>query len=139
MFGLSGLAMAAIGAFLLASVSFASGYKVEAWHRDSLEVKAQQLADLQIKQEQTKAVEASAALEKARQDAQEHIRIVTQTVDKIITRPVYRNVCLDADGLSAASLALQGPTATPGKSDKPLPGSKPIGGRLGSGSAPKAN
>src|SRR5689334_3419910 len=96
-------------AFFLVSTGFATGYKVEGWHRDSLEEKAQQLADLKVKQEQDKAAQASADLEKARQDAQVKQQPIIQTVDRIVTRKIYVRACFDADGLHAAALALQGP------------------------------
>jgi len=39
---------------------------------------------------------------------QENAKVITKTVEKIITRDVYRNVCFDSDGLSVANQALSG-------------------------------
>lgn len=127
-----------IGVTIFSSGAF-SGWRVESWHRDSLEAKAQQLADLQVKQEADKANLASTELEKARQDAQAKQQPIIQTVDRIVTRKIYVRECFDADGLHAANLALQGPTAHPGQPDKPVPGPKPAPGAIGGSGASKTN
>jgi hypothetical protein len=47
-------------------------------------------------------------------------------VEKVVNRDVYRNVCLDDDGLRLVNTALNGgekPIA--GKPDKPVPATKP--------------
>lgn len=50
----------------------------------------------------------SAQLEKAKNERTVEYRTLTQQVDKVVVRPVYRNVCLDADGLRIANTALAG-------------------------------
>jgi hypothetical protein len=40
-------------------------------------------------------------------------RTITQQVDKIVDRDVYRNVCFDDDGLRLANAALGGVAVTP--------------------------
>lgn len=49
-------------------------------------------------------------------------RTITQTVDRVVDRPVYRNLCLDDDGLRIAATAINGSTepAAP-VPDKPVP------------------
>lgn len=44
-------------------------------------------------------------------------RTITKTVDRVVERPVYRNVCLDADGLRNVNAALAGAAANPGQPD----------------------
>lgn len=51
-------------------------------------------------------------------------RTITRDVDKVVDRPVYRNVCLDDDGMRLANLALAGVAVAPadsGKSDTGMP------------------
>lgn len=46
---------------------------------------------------------------------------ITETVSHVIEKPVYRNVCLDADGLRALSQAVGAGTAAPGEPAHPVP------------------
>lgn len=64
---------------------------------------------------------ASAAFEKDKAHAEVIYRDRDRIVTKIVERPIYRNVCLDADGLSVANAALAGSPYAAGKPDKPLP------------------
>lgn len=45
---------------------------------------------------------------------------ITRTVERIVSRPVYRNVCLDADGLQQLRAAIAA-GAPPGGAAAPLP------------------
>lgn len=48
---------------------------------------------------------------------------ITKTVDKLVDRPVYRNVCIDDDGLRQINAALAGhPAADPGEPAAAVPG-----------------
>lgn len=72
-----------------------------------------------------------AATEKEKGDAKAKVvyRTITQTVDKYIDRPVYRNVCLDADGLRDANAALAGTSPVTAKPDSRVPQPLPAVGR----------
>lgn len=50
-------------------------------------------------EQQNKANEVSASYEEERAEQQVRTQVVYKTVEKIVTKPVYRNVCIDADGL----------------------------------------
>lgn len=50
-------------------------------------------------EQQNKANEVSASYEAERAEQQVRTQVVYKTVEKIVTKPVYRNVCIDADGL----------------------------------------
>ena len=58
-------------------------------------------------------------------------RTITQQVGKIVDRPVYRNVCLDADGLRLARCAIRGEGADSCKPDPALPAPVRPSGRNG--------
>lgn len=54
----------------------------------------------------------------------EHIssnQAVSKVVTRIITEPIYRNVCLDSDGLSAANAALTGQSPSASGTPSPVP------------------
>lgn len=60
---------------------------------------------------QNRAIEASRELEHARSKTEIKYRTITKEVEKLVDRPVYSNVCFDADGLRLANEALR-PTVT---------------------------
>jgi hypothetical protein len=71
---------------------------------------------------QTEKLNAAAqALEVAKNEKEIVYRTITQTVDRIVDRPVYRNVCLDADGLRNINAAAAGRAADPGQPDAAVP------------------
>lgn len=71
--------------------------------------------------EEKRIGEASERKEQADVKAKVVYRTITQTVDRYIDRPIYRNVCLDPDGLRDANNALLGTLATADKPDGSLP------------------
>lgn len=85
-----------------------STYKVVANHYRA-EAVAQKEADAEAYQARTVELNAIAAqLEQARHDRKTVYRTITQQVEKVVTRDVYRNVCIDGDGLRAINAALAG-------------------------------
>lgn len=81
-------------------------------------------AEANTKQRDAEAKQGNQAAEKKEQgDAKAKVvyRTITQTVDKIVDRPVYRNVCLDDDGLRSANAALVGAITPAAQPDKPVP------------------
>ena len=72
--------------------------------------------------EEKKAQAAATKTEAVRVEIRYRTKTITKEVDKIVDRPVYRNVCLDADGLRLARCAIRGQSADTCKPDKPVPG-----------------
>lgn len=72
--------------------------------------------------EEKKASEAATKTEAVRVEIRYRTKTITKEVDKIVDRPVYRSVCLDADGLRLARCAILGKSADSCKPDKPMPG-----------------
>jgi hypothetical protein len=110
---------------IAAAVAFAigtgAGVKLTSDHYSARTAKAQQAAAAayQARTEELNAV--SAQLEQARHERKIVYRTITQQVDRIVARDVYRNVCLDADGLSAVNAALAGKPVDPGVLDAAVP------------------
>jgi len=93
----------------------------------------------QRKAEAEKSAKAATELEKGNANAKVVYRTITNTVDKYIDRPVYRNVCLDDDGLRDANAALVGALTPAGKPDSPMPKPDPNAGRNRGGGAAKVD
>lgn len=80
---------------------------------------AQQTA---LNQANDKANQASADYEQLKATQQVKIQTVRDTVQKIVERPVYRNVCLDSDGLQQLGKAINlGQTKLSSKLDDTVP------------------
>ena len=79
-------------------------------------------AAARVMEEQSRGMEAAAKLEEANVARKTHFRTITKTVERVVEKPVYRNVCFDDDGMRLANAALAGAAATPAKPPHPLPG-----------------
>lgn len=79
--------------------------------------------------EEKKITTAATKLEVANAEARVVTRTVTVQVDKIVERPIYRNVCLDADGLCVANAAIRGASPDSCQPGKPVPRAPSTDGR----------
>ena len=77
------------------------------------------------KREQEASDKAAAELEAERQKKKVVIQKRTVYVDKIVERAVYRNVCLDPDGLRCINAAIVGKDEAGCKPDLAMPSSEP--------------
>lgn len=79
----------------------------------------------------------AAQLETAKNERQIVTKTITKRVIELVDRPVYRNVCLDDDGLQLinAALAGKGPSVAPAA----VPTVKPVDGSNGQRPADKHN
>lgn len=113
-----------IKAALVAAVFFAgwtvNGWRLEASYKDA-QLDAMTLMAEKREEAEAKNQTLSAELEKSRNEKRTIYRTVTRQVDRIIDRPVYRNECLDADGLRAVNTALAGKTEAAREPDNPVP------------------
>jgi hypothetical protein len=86
-------------ALLALSIGFGSGWKVRAWKAGADDVeRAEQQAKDQLRRVEH-VDQAAQAHEDFKAAAEVRWRTVTKEVEHVVERPVYRNVCLDADGL----------------------------------------
>lgn len=106
------------------SVAFWAGWSVQDWRRYARELNAREDA-AELQRLQARGADRAAV---AHEDFKERERVVyqtiTQTVDRIVDRPVYRNVCLDDDGVRAINAAVRGSDGNPGEPAAAVPESR---------------
>lgn len=98
---------------ILFAAAFVAGWSASSWHSDSLELVAVKAAE--------SASQSAAANEltqaKILQDTLSRLNANEKTIIrenvKLVDRPIYHNVCLDADGLRNANAAKNGTTVRP--------------------------
>ena len=104
------------------AAGFGAGWQVQAWRYTAAQV--DQVAE-QAQAVQQAASQADAAAS-GHEAAKERIRVEFQTVyrdvERVVEKPVYRDVCLDDDGMRVLSAAIAGPTASEPASAVPGPG-----------------
>lgn len=87
-------------------LGFLAGWNVNGWRYRA--AAADNQADQAAKQEERAETvdKASEGHETDKEAARVEFKTIYRDVEKIVERPVYRNRCLDADGLRALSAAL---------------------------------
>ena len=101
-------------------IGFGSGWTVNEWKRDAAD-KARIEAEAVLKDKQVvKADTASTGFEEKRTTNEIRYRTVTVTLEKVVDRPVYLNVCLDDDGLRVLNSQINR-SADPGEPQLKLP------------------
>lgn len=128
---------AIVAAFLFASGA-ASGVKLTSDHYKAAELDQQKQYAADLEAAMKRQVDASQHLEEQKDEQRIVYQTITKTVDRIVEKPVYRNVCLDDDGLRAANAALARPAAAAGGPHPSVPGSDAARGRDGGGGAAQA-
>lgn len=99
-------------ALVAVGVGFAGGWKTQDWRYGAIEAKRlSAIAEAEKKRDKASYV-ASVTFEKGRTQVETRYQTITETIEKIVDRPIYRNVCLDPDGLQALRNAAA-ETATP--------------------------
>ena len=97
-------------------------YKIRESGKDAVRVEWAEANRIARAAEEKKAQAAATKTEAVRVEIRYRTKTITKEVDKLVDRPVYRNVCLDTDGLRLARCAIRGQSADTCKPDKPLPG-----------------
>ncbi len=115
------LPLLAIGALLCATFGATAAYKLTADHYQAAAARSQQEAAEAFQARTVELNQVSAELERARHDRKVVYRTITQQVEKVVARDVYRNTCLDVDGVSIINAALAGKPVDPGQLDATVP------------------
>lgn len=121
--GQRGFSLLAYGLVALAVLVTLSGiaWKIRESGKDAVRVEWSAANEKARKEEAARAAQAAADLEVERGKKKIVYRKITETVDRYIDRPVYRNVCFDTDGLRDANRALLGAFTDPPKPDGGVP------------------
>lgn len=108
---------------LAAAVAFGSGWTVQGWRRDAADLERQEdFAEL-VRLRARTADKAAEVHEVFKERERVVYQTITETVDRIVERPVYRDtVCLQPDGLRALSDAIHGRSSDPGQPSPAVPG-----------------
>jgi hypothetical protein len=107
-------------ALLAAALGFAGAWQVQDWRQAANAAEqAEQARELGV-QRAHQADAAAASHERFKADQAVQVQVITREVEHVVERPVYRNVCLDADGLRLIGQAI-GSAADPGQPAPALP------------------
>lgn len=116
----SGLLMYGLLALALLGALGGIYYKGYSSGADSVRLEWQEASKAQREAEQKQAQKAAEKKETGDQKARVVYRKITQEVERVVEKPVYRNVCLDDDGLRYARDAIGGKITDPAKPDQPV-------------------
>lgn len=104
------VAAVALAAFIAGG---AGAWNVQAWRFEAEKSRAVQRAARDLARAVEVQDRAVSAYITQRESSARKTERVIRYVDKIVERPVYRNVCLDADGLRALRATIDGTAAGP--------------------------
>jgi hypothetical protein len=110
----------ALALSLVATGWVANGWRLNAKH-DADKLAAAKAAKEAYDAKAKQYNEASAALEAARNEREIVYRTIEKRVEKVVTRDVYRNVCLDHSGLQLVNDALAGRASDPAEPAPAVP------------------
>lgn len=97
-------------------MAFGAAWKLQDWRHDAAEL-ARVEREGEVRRQQARGADAAAVRHEEFKEVERVVyQTITETVDRIVERPVYRNVCLDDDGLRALNSAVRGAA---GDSSKP--------------------
>jgi hypothetical protein len=100
-------------ALLSAALSFTGAWKVQSWRHAAMEADRLEQAAKETARKVDKIDVAAVGHETDKTSIRTVFRTITKEVAHVVEKPVYRNVCLDADGLRVLSTAINGgPTAS---------------------------
>lgn len=91
-----------VGTALVAvAVGFSAGWKTQGWRWDASEKQRIEQEAKERQKQLDRAHASSGVFEEKRSSNEIKYRTVTVAVKEFVDRPVYRNACLDDDGLRA--------------------------------------
>lgn len=96
----------AVAAILAALLAGTGAWQVQAWRYGAREAQRLEAARETERLRARVADQASAGAEADRATIRTEFQTIYSEVEKIVEKPVYRNVCLDADGLRELNRAL---------------------------------
>lgn len=119
---LTGYVVAAVVGAVLIGFVYVKGYRSGS---AAVKLEWEEASRIQRAKEEQQIKAAAAALEAERAKRKVVYRTITKTVDKIVERPVYRQQCMDDDGLRCVNAALRGEGASGCGAQSGVPGLDP--------------
>lgn len=112
----AGLYTYAATAIVAAALGATGAWKVQGWRAGALEKERVEAVAEQRRMNQRAADQAAEGFEDDKAKTEDRARTIVKWRDKIIDRPVYRNLCMDADGLRLLNDSLRriDPAGEPG-------------------------
>ena len=111
----------AAAALLAAAMAATGAWKVQGWRFDARE-KTRIEAEARDAARKVEHADTAAATHEVFKERERVVyQVITETVDRIVERPVYRNVCFDADGLRALGDAIHGRASDTGQPAPAVP------------------
>lgn len=122
MIGAAALAFVSGGSWTRLAATLLAGFllggwcawQTQSWRASHAELQRTQAAQEQHSKNEKRSYGASESYQKESAHVKERVRTVRVNVEKIVHRPVYRNICLDADGLQQINDAAGHQPATAG-------------------------
>ena len=111
----------AVAAIAILGILSGIAYKIRESGKDAIRLEWAEANRLQREKEAKQIAEAAKALEAANAKRKIVYRTITKQVDKVVERPVYRNICLDDSGLRCLDAAIRGEVGAGCEPDKPMP------------------
>ena len=124
------LPLLAIGALLCATFGATAAYKLTADHYQTAAAEQERAAAVAYAQRTEQLNAVSADLERARHERKIVYKTITQQVEKVVERDLYRQPCLDPDGVRLVNDALAG-RASAGQPADAVPGAGAAAGHNG--------
>ena len=111
----------AAAALIGAAVAGTAVWNIQSWRHDSAELAAQvnQRATERLQRQNSNTAAVAHESDKVRIETE--YRDVIKEVQRVVEKPVYRNVCLDPDGLSVIGDALARAYNDPGEPGNAVP------------------
>src|SRR5260370_12033342 len=119
------IAIYAIVAAVLFAGGLGTGVKLTSDHYKALELAAQKQVVADIKAEVKHENDASQHLEERKDEQRVVYQTITTTADRIVEKPVYRDLCFDDDRVRAANDASARPATAPAHPPPAVPSSHP--------------
>jgi len=88
-----------IAAALAGVLAFGSAWKIQDWRFGSKEKERLEQVQEAKRMREKQVVTASENYEKKKEVTRVKYVTITQEVEKIVDRPVYKNICIDEDGI----------------------------------------
>lgn len=112
----------AAAALLALVLGFTGGWKVQAWRWGAADA-ARLAAEAEAARAQRAAQDkASEGHEQDRAQQRVQFQTIYRDIEHVVEKPVYRNVCLDADGLRLVERAIGGPERAASEPAATVPG-----------------